>query len=77
MANLTSQEEYADRHHDRQTCWFPENGGCMRHNTNRPGSKTDKQYLDEAHARLAKEVQEINKQADKNLKYSPERGIYL
>jgi hypothetical protein len=77
MSNLSPAQEWADRNHDRRTCWFPENGGCMRHNPHRPGPKSDAQRLAEKHAELAKEVAELNKENGTNYHYSAERGVYL
>jgi len=77
MSNLTYEQEQADRNHDRRICWLPENGGCMRHNPNRPGPKTDEEIIAERHTALAKEVSELNKKYGTHYKYYAERGVYL
>lgn len=77
MANLTREQEWADENHDRRTCWFPENGGCIHHNPHRPDMKSDAQRLAEHYAKLSKEISDLNQKYGTNYNYCAERGVYL
>lgn len=67
MANLTREQEWADRNHDRRVCWFPENGGCLRHNPNIGQTfKSDEQKTKERMAELQQELHELNVEYNTN-----------